>query len=44
MRKKTYEAPLIEECELETQAPVLETSTIGTEDYNTPGGGWNWGN
>lgn len=44
MRKLFYEEPLIEVNELLPQEGILETSMTGTEDYNQPGGGWNWGN
>lgn len=44
MRKKIYETPQIEVNEVLLQEGILEVSTVGTEDYNTPGGGWNWGN
>ena len=44
MIKLMYETPLVEENEVLPQEGILETSTIGLEDYNQPGGGWNWGN
>ena len=44
MRKTIYEKPLAEINELLPQEGILETSTVGLEDYNNPGGGWNWGN
>ncbi len=44
MRKTTYEKPLAEIAECLPQEGILETSTVGLEDYNNPGGGWNWGN
>lgn len=44
MRKKTYETPQIEENDLYLQEEILQTSTVGLEDYNKPDGGWNWGN
>ena len=44
MREKNYESPQIEENEMTLQEVILQTSSVGTEDYNQPGGGWNWGN
>ena len=45
MRKFYYETPLVEVNEVLPQEVILQTSTVGLEDYNQPGGGgWNWGN
>jgi hypothetical protein len=43
MRKLFYEEPLVEVNEVLPQEGILETSTVGIEDYNQSGG-WNWGN
>ncbi len=44
MRKTLYEKPWAEVAEVLPQEGVLQTSTVGLEDYNKPDGGWNWGN
>ncbi len=41
MRKTIYEAPLAEVVETLPEQ-VIASSTGSTDDYNQPGGVWNW--
>ena len=40
MMKEKYESPRWEELMVQTEDCILETSTIGLDDYKN--GNWNW--